>query len=173
MHFEHLIQINDTELFGVDTLSRAQVWLGLQARAHRPGKFILGLESADILNTEQTAEGNLRLQRRLDFGSFQILDEIELFDNQRTENRIHPSPVSGASSMVIQIEEPEAGQLWLRFTYEVEDPAGLSQAEQEELQQYNEARKQAYKAADIDTVKIIRELALMAPDLGDEPMTSH
>jgi hypothetical protein len=166
MRFEHLIQINDNNLLEVDNLSRAQLWFGLLARAYKPTKFILGLEGADILDT-QLQDGVMVIKRRLDFGSFKIFDEIELHDEQRTINRIYPSEFSGASSLVIQIEEPQDQELWLRFTYHIEELEDANAQQGLEMQQMNEARRQAYKASDIDTVKMIRELAGMTPDLGN------
>lgn len=174
MRFEHLIQINDNSLIDVENLSRSQLWFGLVARAYKPTKFIMGLEGADILDT-QLQEGFMLIKRRLDFGSFKIFDEIELHEEERTINRIYPSEYSGASSLVIQIEEPQSKELWLRFTYHIEDKDGSPSNTGPEQQQMNEARRQAYKASDIDTVKMIRELAGMAPDLGDlsSPSSYH
>lgn len=166
MRFEHLIQINDNSLTDVENLSRSQLWFGLVARAYKPTKFIMGLEGADILDT-QVQEGVMLIKRRLDFGSFKIYDEIELHEEQRTVNRIYPSEFSGASSLIIQIEEPQEAELWLRFTYQIEEQANMPSSSGLEQQQMNEARKQAYKASDIDTVKMIRELAGMTPDLGN------
>lgn len=168
MRFEHLIQINDNNLTEVENLSREQLWFGLVARAYKPTKFIMGLEGADILDT-QLQEGVMLIKRRLDFGSFKIFDEIELHEEERTVNRIYPSEFSGASSLVIQIEEPQQEELWLRFTYHIEElngPDGNPTQSGLDTQQMNEARRQAYKASDIDTVKMIRELAGMTPDLG-------
>lgn len=162
MRFEHLIQINDHSLIEVENLNRAQLWFGLVARAYKPAKFIMGMESADILDT-QLQEGVMLIKRRLDFGSFKIFDEVELHEEQRTVNRIYPSEFSGASSMVIQIEEPQPDELWLRFTYHIEDLEGATPEQGLNNQQMNEARRQAYKAADIDTVTMIRELARSLP----------
>ncbi|MDH4394749.1 MAG: DUF1857 family protein [Limnobacter sp.] len=162
MRFEHLIQINDHSLIEVENLNRAQLWFGLVARAYKPAKFIMGMEGADILDT-QLQEGVMLIKRRLDFGSFKIFDEVELHEEQRTVNRIYPSEFSGASSMVIQIEEPQPEELWLRFTYHIEDLDGANPEQGLNSQQMNEARRQAYKAADIDTVTMIRELARSLP----------
>lgn len=172
MRFEHLIQINDNQLTEVENLSRSQLWFGLVARAYKPTKFIMGLEGADILDT-QLQEGFMLIKRRLDFGSFKIFDEIELHEEQRTVNRIYPSEFSGASSLIIQIEEPQDEELWLRFTYQIEEQDGSPAHSSLEQQQMNEARKQAYKASDIDTVKMIRELAGMTPDLGNPSSPSE
>jgi hypothetical protein len=58
-----------------------------------------------------------------------------------------------ASSLSMTIEEPGPGQLFVRFEYE---SAG---EESEEDAFYNEFRRSAYQESDIDTVRIIRQLA--------------
>lgn len=176
MKFEHLVQINDPKLPGVGWLTREQLWFGLVARAWRPVKFIMGLEEAEV--TESERQGNVTtLKRRLNYGTFQINDTISLVDEQRTETRVAANPYCGRSSMVISIEEPEDGQLWLRFQYELDD-SSTTQASNEgnaQAADLSEYRKQAYRAADIDTVKMIRELALTLPSPGESihPASPH
>ncbi|MFN4329345.1 MAG: SRPBCC family protein [Limnobacter sp.] len=166
MKFEHLVQINDPKLFGANWLSREQVWFGLVARAWKPARFVMGLESADILQSSQ--EGNVTtLTRRLNYGSFQIEDRIALHEHERTETHIAANPYCGESTMTIRIEEPEQGQLWLRFEYRIEDTAEQATAPSLGVD-INEVRKQAYRAADIDTVKMIRELANTLPQASQD-----
>ncbi|MCQ8896906.1 SRPBCC family protein [Limnobacter humi] len=161
MKFEHLVQINDPKLPVVDWLTREQLWMGLVARAWKPTRFILGLEQAEV--TEISHSGTVTtLHRRLDYGAFQVEDTIELHDELRTETRVVPNQHCGPSTLTITIEEPEQGLLWLRFQYHVQDADGLN-AEDNAHSEYEEARKQAYRAADIDTVKMIRELASTLP----------
>ncbi|HEX4844167.1 MAG TPA: SRPBCC family protein [Limnobacter sp.] len=165
MKFEHLVQINDPSLPSVDWLTREQLWFGLVARAWKPTKFILGLEDAQVV--ESTRNGNVTtLTRKLNYGAFQIEDTIDLFDEDRTETRIKANKHCGNSTMTITIEEPQAGELWLRFEYHVQD-AEPDPSEPEHAyaraDEYEEIRKQAYRAADIDTVRMIRELALSLP----------
>lgn len=165
MQFEHLVQINDPKLSEVDFLSRAQVWFGLVARAYKPEKFIIGLVNCTIQNREQNGNTTL-LSRSLNYGSFVINDQIALHEDSHTENTIAANAFCGDSTMTIRIEEPEPGQIWLRFRYEVRAPA-QEDPESELMQaQMDEARRQAYRAADIDTVKMIRELALSIPADG-------
>ena len=161
MKFEHLVQINDPTLPHVAFLSREQVWLGLVARAWKPTQFILGLEDAQV--TEKKRQGNTTiLHRTLNYGPFQIQDTVELSDETRSETKIQANIYCGPSSMSITIEEPEKDLLWLRFKYHIQDleTDAASDASQSQI---DEARRQAYHAADIDTVKLIRELALMWP----------
>jgi hypothetical protein len=162
MKFEHLVQINDPALPGVDWLTRQQLWLGLVARAWKPTRFILGLEEARVMQTSQ--QGNVTtLARVLDYGPFQIEDTIELHEEDRTETRIAANRFCGDSTLVISIEEPQKGELWLRFQYQVSDNSTDQNEPAVQPADVNEIRKQAYRAADIDTVKMIRELALAFP----------
>ena len=162
MKFEHLVQINDPKLPGVDPLTRQQVWQGLVARAWRPTHFVLGLEDAQITETHQI--GNVTtLHRVLNFGPFQIEDRIELHAEDRTETRVPANQFCGDSALTISIVEPAEGELWLRFQYSVSDNPGAGQEHTALSQDEEEVRRQAYKAADIDTVKVIRELAMAMP----------
>jgi hypothetical protein len=60
-----------------------------------------------------------------------------------------------ASDLTMTIEEPESGVLFVRFEYDDHNDAG----ESEEEAFYNDFRRQAYKEADIDTIRMIRQLA--------------
>jgi hypothetical protein len=58
------------------------------------------------------------------------------------------------SDLTMTIEEPQPGVLYVRFIYDDhksnEDPAEAF---------YNEFRRSAYQEADIDTIRMVRELA--------------
>ena len=53
------------------------------------------------------------------------------------------------------IEEPEPEHLFVRFCYEDSHTA----AEDEANEMYDEYRRSAYHEADVDTIRVIRELA--------------
>jgi hypothetical protein len=172
MKFEHLVQINDPNLPGLDWLTRQQLWLGLVARAWKPTRFVLGLEDAQITDSRQL--GNVTtLYRVLDYGPFKIEDTIELHEEDRTETRIVANEFCGDSTLTISIEEPEQGELWLRFQYKVSDAANAGGGPGAPSPDVEEVRKQAYRAADIDTVRMIRELAMAMPPQMPEPRTDH
>lgn len=176
MKFEHLVQINDPSLPGIDWLTRQQLWLGLVARAWKPTRFVLGLEDAKVMQTRQ--EGKVTtLARVLNYGPFQIEDTTELIEADRSETRISANQFCGDSSLTISIEEPKQGELWLRFQYEVNDLAdsgGSTEASSSASSaDVDEIRRQAYKAADIDTVKMIRELALAMPAENTDGSKHH
>ncbi|MCE2746859.1 MAG: DUF1857 family protein [Burkholderiales bacterium] len=172
MKFEHLVQINDPSLPGIDWLTRQQLWFGLVARAWKPTRFVLGLEDAQVTQTGQ--QGNVTtLARVLNYGPFQIEDTTELIDEQRTETRIVANQFCGDSTLTISIEEPEAGELWLRFQYQVGDAPATEGGLEVSSHDVDEIRKQAYRAADIDTVRMIRELALAMPTQQDNKLKPH
>lgn len=165
MKFEHLIQINDSKAWGIEPLSRQQLWLGLVARAWYPTKFVLGLEQAEVLT--QTLDGKTQLlTRKLDFGAFHFEDEVQLIEEDRTINRIRNQQACPDSTLTIAIEEPQSGDLFLRFTYEISETGDQITPDGVSLAQLNEVRRQAYLAADIDTVKMIRELSRLTPHEG-------
>jgi hypothetical protein len=60
-----------------------------------------------------------------------------------------------ASRLTMTIEEPEPDIFFVRFEYD--DDA--SEAEDTTEAFYNDFRRSAYKEADIDTIRVIRELA--------------
>jgi hypothetical protein len=162
MKFEHLVQINDPALPGVDWMTRQQLWFGLVARAWKPTRFILGLEDAQVMETSQHGKVTT-LSRVLNYGPFQIADITELHEEDRTETRIAANQFCGDSTLTISIEEPAQGELWLRFRYQVSDAPASDGVPGASSSDMDEMRKQAYKAADIDTVQMIRELALAMP----------
>jgi len=59
------------------------------------------------------------------------------------------------SDLTMTIEEPPPGALFVRFEYNDHNPA----QETEEESFYNDFRREAYKEADIDTIRMIRQLA--------------
>jgi hypothetical protein len=154
MRFEHLVQVNDPLQPLLTAVSPAQLWGGLVRRAERPAEFVLGLDGATI--DERIDEpGLFQLTRTLDFGSFRVRDRVRLtVVDHHSVTEVEAAAGYAASRLTIRIEEPAAGGLFLRFTYEsAEEPGG---GELDELTR--QLREQAYRSADIDTVWRIREL---------------
>lgn len=150
MKFEHLIQINDPENPLVEFLSRDQVWQGLLYRVEDPVPFLPGLESCTILERQATT-----LLRELDFGPATIRDRVTICEAESVQFDIEPSEAHPGGSLQILIEEPEAGFLFLRFTYQTT----LASNPNSEERAYIEYVKSAYHQSDIDCVRIIRTLA--------------
>ncbi|MFT4102129.1 MAG: SRPBCC family protein [Burkholderiaceae bacterium] len=148
MQFEHLIEINSPTLPQICPLSRTTLWRGLVVRAEKPELFVIGLDRCELAPLDDR-----HLRRRLSFGSYQVDDCVRLIPMDAVIYDVEPTATSPASTLVMRIEEPAPGRLYLRFTYTSEP----SEATADEFVQAH--LKQAYAQADIDTVKVIRELA--------------
>ncbi|MCK9508323.1 MAG: DUF1857 family protein [Pigmentiphaga sp.] len=151
--FEHLVQLNDDELPLSAILSRADVWNGLYLRAHQPTEFVIGLDSCTILSEQRDGDVHT-LERLLDFGPFKVQDTVTLITQQKIVTVVEANADFPRSEYQITIEEPEPGQLFLRFLYVLD----LDVEDTEIDHMTNELRKQAYYASDLDTVQRIREL---------------
>lgn len=148
MKFEHLVEINDPNDPQVAPLGRAQLWRGLVLRVENPLGFIYGLDECTL-----GERGVDFVDRTLRFGGRHIRDRVRFLPQETTDYHIPAGPDYPASHLQIRIEEPAPGRLYLRFLYEIADGSGPQDETTAEL------RKQAYFAADLDTVSRIRELA--------------
>ena len=151
MKFSHLIQINDPLNPLIDHLSREQLWRGLVLRAENPLLFVMGLDGFEIVD-----RGHNALSRELHFGKLTLRDRVSFEPMRQVRYAVEAAADSPAATLVMTIEEPEADQLFVRFDYETlsDDTA----APMDEC--YSSLVKQAYVAADIDTISTIRRLAL-------------
>ncbi len=149
MKFEHLIEINSANL-PMAAMSREQLWAGLVLRAEKPEMSLVGLDQCVI-----TERSNAGMSRELHFGQFVVRDRVSfhamtsvVYDVEATEN-------TGPSRLVMSIEEPDAGHLFVRFAYHRPLPPGSPAPDPF----YLDHIKQAYYQADLDTVQTIRRLA--------------
>lgn len=150
MNFEHLIQINDPLNPLVETLTREQLWEGLVLRAEQPQLFVIGLDSCTILSrTDQT------LERELHYGPATVRDRVTLTPHKSVRYDIHATEAHVGGSLTMTIEQPDEVQLFLRFEYATTLPS----ADTEDARQTTEIVKSAYREADIDTVRLIRQYA--------------
>jgi hypothetical protein len=150
LNFEHLIQINDPLNPLLDRLTRAQLWEGLVLRAEQPQLFVLGLEGCTILSRT-----GCTLERELHYGQTTVRDRVTLTPQQNVRYDILATPSHVGGSLTITIEQPDDLQLFLRFEYRTTLPA----ADTEDARQTQEIVKSAYREADIDTVRLIRQFA--------------
>lgn len=150
MHFEHLVEINDPANPLVTTLSREDLWYGLICRAEDPRAFLSGLERCEILSRSETV-----LERRLDFGSVQVLDRVILEQGRLIVFESLATADQAGGTLIITIEEPQPEHLFLRFAYRTT----LSENPLHEDGRYAEVVKSAYHQSDLDTVKVIRMIA--------------
>lgn len=148
MNFVHLVQINDPRNPGIEPLTRAQLWQGLVARAERPDHFLIGMDECQILG-----RGENTLERELRFGHLIVRDRVVFSPGVTVRYEIEPTPQVPGGSLEMQIEEPQPGELFVRFEYQLEVDEGSVEA------YLSEFRKSAYREADIDTIWIIRQLA--------------
>lgn len=148
MKFAHLVEINDPLNPLIEPLTREQVWRGLVKRAEDPMAFVPWLDACTL---SERSSGSIR--RELRYGEVVIHDRVTFLPLLQIRYLIPEQNDIPASSLSMTIEEPGAGQLFVRFEYET---AG---EESEEDAFYNEFRRSAYQESDIDTVRIIRQLA--------------
>lgn len=148
MKFEHLVQINDPRDPLITPLSRAELWRGLLLRAEQPEPFMHGLDNCAILE-----RSNKHLQRELRFGTVIIRDRIELVPEESLVYAIAADSTQPGGQLAITIEEPAPEQLFVRFAYQTHhaDDA-LSTEERAYLEE-------AYHAADLDAIGLIRRFA--------------
>lgn len=150
MNFEHLVQVNDPLNPLAETLTRDQLWQGLVLRAEQPQLFVLGLDSCTILS--RTAD---TLERELHYGHATVRDRVTLTTNESVRYDILATDAHVGGSLTMTIEQPDALQLFLRFEY----ATTLPMPDTEDDRQTSEIVKSAYREADIDTVRLIREYA--------------
>jgi hypothetical protein len=149
MKFTHLVEINDPLNPLIDALTRDQLWRGLVLRAEQPEKFVPWLDQCHIL--ERSA---VSITRELRYGDVVIGDSVTFTPQQQIDYRVPPQKEFAASSLVVTIEEPQPGLLFVRFEYD----DGAPETEGGADAFYNEFRRSAYQEADIDTIRMIRQL---------------
>jgi hypothetical protein len=155
MEFEHLVEINDPLLPLVDPLTREQLWRGLERRAREPLDFLDAFDGCREL--ESTAH---YVRHELTFGRHVYTEEVH-FDPQRSiRHRIVGEDRHAGSELLVTIEEPAPGALWVRFRYRtvILDAEDTGPA-------LDDARRAAYREADIETIRRIRRFAALG-ELG-------
>jgi Domain of unknown function (DUF1857) len=149
MRFEHLIEINSPRVsIGtvVPAFTRSQLWRGLMRRVQTPQRFPMGPERCDWSEPEPG-----RFLRTLQFGQHVLQDEVLA----EPESRLVFTPQAHGDTapirLSIAIEEPQAGQMVLRFTY-----MALAEQSAEEAY-YNDYRHNAWLHNDRDMVRTLRQ----------------
>jgi hypothetical protein len=150
MKFEHLIEINDPLNPLADTMTREQLWRGLVLRAEDPKLFVPHLDECTIGERESGS-----FARRLRYGELVIDDVVYLTPLQEVRYEVPAQGDIAASRLTMTIEAPSEGVMWLRFLYDDGNPG----ATDEMGKMYEDFKKSAYQEADIDTVKIVRQMA--------------
>ncbi|MFN3789485.1 SRPBCC family protein [Massilia sp.] len=150
MKFEHLIQINDPLNPLIDTISIEQLWRGLVLRAESPTMFVPHLDECTIGSRTSGS-----FARRLRYGDLVIDDVVYLTPLKEVRYEVPAQGEIAPSSLRMIIEAPTDAVLLVRFCYddgqgEHTDPANAM---------YDDFKRSAYQEADIDTVRILRQLA--------------
>lgn len=148
MKFEHLVEINDPKDPRLDPLTRLQLWRGLLLRAEQPTLFIPQLDSCTIVERSTNA-----FSRCLQFGKLVVNDHVHFIVENQVRFYIPAQEEILASTLEMTIEEPATDRLFVRFTYEDSSPENGPEAV------YNDYRRSAYRESDIDTIRIIRQMA--------------
>jgi len=150
MKFEHLIEINDPLNPLIDTISVEQLWRGLVLRAEDPKRFMPHLDECTISEREAGS-----FKRSLRYGELVITDRVVLTPLLQVRYEVPAQGDIAESRMTMTIEAPGDSVLWVRFFYDDGNP----DAGDEMGKMYEDFKKSAYVEADIDTIKIVRQLA--------------
>ena len=150
MKFEHLIQINDPLNPLIDSMTREQLWRGLVLHAESPKLFVPHLDECSI--TERSS-GSMHRRRR--FGELVIEDRVIMTPLHELRYEVPTQGEISASSLTVTIEAPSEHTLFVRFLYDDGHDAVTDAANA----MYDEFKKSAYQEADIDAIRIVRELA--------------
>jgi hypothetical protein len=150
MKFSHIIEINDPLNPLIDSLNRQQLWRGLVLRAENPMRFVPHLDHCVLLERSSAS-----LTRELRYGTLTVRDLVTFLPQEQVHYQVPAQQEIPASSLTMSIIEPQHDLLAVRFDYEdgTTDEAGSMDA------YYNEFRRSAYQESDIDTIRIIRQLA--------------
>lgn len=151
MKFEHIIEINNPGNPHIPHLSAEHLWQGLVLRATSPKLFVPHLDECHVLETSENT-----VSRVSHYGNLSVHDTVTFTPQQHIHYQVPAQGEVPASSLKMTIESPHHGVLFVRFLYEDDK----SEAENAADKMYDDFRKSAYHEADIDTIRIIRELAL-------------
>jgi len=150
MKFEHLIEINDPLNPLIDTITREQLWRGLVLRAEDPKLFVPHLDECTISERDSGS-----FKRSLRYGDLVINDTVYMTPLQEVRFEVPAQGEIAESRLSMRIEAPGDAMLLVRFTYDDGNPS----AGDDMGKMYEDFKKSAYQEADIDTVKIVRQLA--------------
>ncbi len=150
MKFEHLIEINDPLNPLIDELTVEQLWRGLVLRAESPKLFVPHLDEAVI-----DERGDQGFRRRLRYGELLVEDRVVLTPRSCVRYEVPAQNEITASSLTMTIEQPNAHSLFVRFAYDDGHDAATDAANA----MYDDFRRSAYVESDIDTIRVLRDLA--------------
>ncbi len=146
LKFEHIIQVNDPANDELPMLSRTQLWEGLVLRARRPDRF------NDSLKVSNKEYGEDEFERIIEVGGHTFHELVMLYPDERIHTQTMEEYEQIDAESITELEEPEEGYLFVRFSYRRE-------LEQEDAVDVKEHLKAAYLQTDRDAIGLIRSLA--------------
>lgn len=144
LRYEHLVELNDARA-GVAPLTRAEVWAGILGRVRTPDLYDEAVDHCEI----GQAEPLCRRYRR--HGAW-IEDEVALVEGFSARLTMRLPTAYAGSVLVISIDEPAPGALFLRFVYELRGEGPVLEAHEQQ------ALRDAYRHADVAFVRRLRAL---------------
>lgn len=154
VHFEHLVQINDPTNPLLAPISRDQLWRGLMRRVEQPGEFLVGVEHVAL-----AVRSAQLIEREMLLGALRVVDRISLEPGRSIHFDTAPSEQHQGGSFTMTIEEPNPGDLFVRFSYRTALPDGVGTPDSAAGDAYfADYVKAAYRDTDVDGIRWIREL---------------
>ena len=129
-------------------LSVEQLWSGLVLRVLEPVRFTIGLDEAHVQQTDEQ-----HYQRVLHFGDNAIRDQVELRDQHSIRFVTEANERAPSGQLYYEIQQHPTDGLVLHCEYATEFPEPNTDEERQLL----EMIKNAYRMADQDMLRIIRE----------------
>ena len=108
IHVTNAIPVNDP---GEPTLTRADVWAGLELKANNALPFVPAMTHCEVLERR----GDLEFDREIEFRGQRFIERITLEPKQRVTFTRLEGEVLG--TIANEIEESPSGELSLRFSY--------------------------------------------------------
>jgi len=154
LEFEHIVRVNDLTNASLIALTRNQLWQGLVLRARSPDKFNPGLQCTS------EERGINEFLRTIEAGDTSFCERVVLYPKEKIYTKtVEELPQIDAASTTL-IEEPEAGDLFVRFSYRRDLDTNDDRVD------VGEHLKAAYQQLDRDAIAMIRVLA--ESDLFDQ-----
>jgi len=95
------------------------------------------------------------LSRELQYGDVVVRDHVQFIPQRQVVYRVPQQKDIQASRLTMTIEEPETDIFFVRFEYEDD----MNEAPESADAFYNEFRRSAYQESDLDTIRMIRQMA--------------
>jgi Acetylaranotin biosynthesis cluster protein L len=127
-------------------LTRTQLWEGLMLRARRPDRFN---DSLKVTNKEY---GEDEFERIIETGGLTFHERVMFYPDGRIHTETMEEYEQIHAQSTTQLEEPEEGYLFVRFSYRRE-------LEEDNSVDVGEHLKSAYLQIDRDAIALIRMLA--------------